>query len=295
MLPLKAGEFEGLWEVASHYGVGDGQLWAGGHMLTARYYRPQDRPELPFEVAKLAEASDNDVIRFAKQWGMLGYLPLAHAKRVGALLALGPQVEFEPVTGNGEPVAWIRQQGRRLWLSVRLTDAVVRGDADAAATAIRHFFDMEFAADQWATAQWAWRAIFRSQFFIKDDPAERHPIERAVAGMPLDVARLMLDQFVNEGLTGIEPQLEWDGGPLIRFRFHGMVQIAYLHVAHLLVGRSQVDYCEECGKPFNKTDGRQRFCPRGPFETASRCGYRHRYGKKPRSEWRTGAKKGDQA
>ena len=56
--------------MAKDYVVRDGRLFDVGPV--ERFYRPQERRMLPFEIAKLVEATDDEIVRFARQWGFLG-------------------------------------------------------------------------------------------------------------------------------------------------------------------------------------------------------------------------------
>lgn len=99
--------------------------------------------------------------------------------------------------------------------------------------------------------------------------------DRSQATSPSDRARTALSFFVNRHIELIKPTLHEDG--TIIFEYTAMVQIAYVHVARIVGEMSRIDRCEECGAPFRKTHGLQRFCPPGPFDSESRCSYRRRY------------------
>ena len=238
-----------------------------------RDYRPQDHPELPFEIAKLADASDDEIVRFARHWGVLGYVALSMARTARIMNYMQPPPKMGPVEG-GEPLAWIRRHGGRMRLCIDLADPLRDGDPDAAVEPLGKFFERDPETRRW-------EALLRGLLFKGEGKPEPNPISRALETDPLGVARLLLDILVNDLIEGIEPRLELgDGeGPRVTFHFDAMIQVAYFHLAHLLSERAKISYCAECDSPFKKTDERQRFCPPDRFErgSESKCSNRQRY------------------
>ena len=190
---------------------------------------------------------------------------------------------------------WIRREARQLDLCVKLVPPIVTGAEAPAVEALEGFF-------QDADTQSRWRKILRLQFFDDSNPIEANPIQRALDEFPLEVARLWFGHTVNERISGIRLALDLPGGfqadtqsivnrggrsDVLGFDFQAMVQIAYLHVAHLVVEKASIGHCEECGKAFEREDPRQRFCPPGDTYRESQCGNRHR-----NKKWR--AKKGSE-
>ena len=205
-----------------------------------RHYRPQDRPELPFEIAKVATADDADIVRFARQWGLLGYYTLW-------LDTPSSQRQPRELSGPGDPVDWIRGHARDLALCISLVDGLAREDHRGLVRALMSYLG----------------------------PVMDEPSKRDLASRPSDWARYTLSVRVNEQIKRIWPALQMDG--TISFQYTAMIEIAYVHVARLAGESMQIDRCEECGAPFKKVHGLQRFCPPGQFESASRCSYRQRY------------------
>jgi hypothetical protein len=72
----------------------------------------------------------------------------------------------------------------------------------------------------------------------------------------------ILCDIVNANLLGVTEQLvPAPGGVTRRVRaFRSLVDVAYWHLARLAAS-SQLAECDECGALFERTDGRQRFCP----------------------------------
>jgi hypothetical protein len=276
-LPIRPEQLPGHWEVFSEYGIHNGEVISWGADWSERYYRPQDHPELPFEIAKLDGADDASIVRFLKQWGTLGRVDLLRTLRYKARLAFPSGIEPFADLG-GEPVLWIRMHALNLAACIAFGDALRRMDADAAGRELIRFLSARVDLHG-REARWGWETILRTRFFVEDSPPEADPVNRAAREVPLDAARLVLDMYVNEMIEGIGPRLQLDSGnePALEFSFDAMIQVAYLHLAHSIVENSSIDNCEECGRPFKKTDGRQRFCPKGPFQSESTCGYRARY------------------
>ena len=280
------------WGVSKDYVVRDGRLFAVDDPV--RFYRPQDRRELPFEIAKLAEATDDGIVRFAEQWGSLGNYELEKEERLRAELYLGSDLELERPQ-LGEPLHWIRRHVRQIELCVNLVAPIVTSAEAPAVEAIEHFF-------QDSDVRLGWENFLCPRF-------GGGRIQNLLDTFPLDVARVMIAEYVNQGIAGIQPKLDLPNRfqvdvsslasmgdrtkhPSAGHDFVAMVEIAYLHVAHFLDEQAKISYCEECGKAFEQKHRRQRFCPPGKLYKESPCGYRNRYKKKPRSEWRKGAKKG---
>lgn len=273
-LPLSAPELPGLWEVGEWYRIWRGSLvrFGGGQ---SRYYRPQDSEELPFVIAKLAAADEADILRFAHQWGNLGYSRLRHGKLLPPMYYLAAANEERDEHIPGDPIDWIRHHAQNLALCLSIVEGLPGGNKDDIVRAVQSYVDSVRMPTRLAL-----ESVTALVFFSDDNPPELHPVERALAERPLEQARMMLDHVVSDHIRGITPYLSLekeDGGPGIRFRFTAMIELAYLHVARLVQERSQIDRCEECGAIFKKKHGLQRFCSPGQFESESRCSSRQRY------------------
>ena len=86
--------------------------------------------------------------------------------------------------------------------------------------------------------------------------------------------------LINANMVGLQPVMEDTPSgrrPRLGWRFVALVNVAYLHVAHLAVGHGELARCEECRAWFPRTDARQRYCPPGNRKALeNRCSQRAR-------------------
>ena len=267
VLPIEPAEVPGVWPVYDQYFAREGRVAGFSHgsgRNKPRYYRPQDRPDLPFEIAKLAEADDGAIVEFARHWGLLGFDELSSDITFG-LLPAGYYAlegwERRPGPKGWEPFDFVRMHGRELRFCTSLTYARIIGDSALVTSAFDTFIGAKDGMPRW--------------------------MERDALADPFYAADYELDWRLSAGIKGIHPYLqtrplsESDKGvyPAIPYRFTAMIEIAYLHAARLLPEAADLDRCKQCGALFRRHDGRQRFCPPREGEEESRCSYRYRYQK----------------
>lgn len=251
-LSLNSREFGiGAWPVARDYEVREGYLWPVGGWT--RFYKPEGRVELPFELAKLESGRPRDVLRFARRWGLLGY----DRQRPRPL----------PPDEAGEPLEWIKESARDLKLCLSIMDALERRSTEELVSVIRGHLGSGDSFWRDMLGPWSWE--------IKEDDdldwgADAEEVENA--------ARLMLCEIVSKNMEAIKPRLSFvDKVPEVNFKFTSLIEMAYVHVARLAMARSKLDRCEECGALFKKAHGLQRYCPPGLLYQESQCSYRNRY------------------
>src|SRR5262245_12932342 len=105
---------EGKWPVHEDYRLAYGYIRPAGDK--ERAYRPEEKPELPFELAKLDGAPDRELLRFAKRWGLLGYYEqLPHSRRYG-----------KQPTEPGDPIKWVRQHALNLRILIECQELLRR-------------------------------------------------------------------------------------------------------------------------------------------------------------------------
>lgn len=228
-------------------------------------------------IAKLAAADEAGILRFAHQWGLMGYNRLRDDKLFlpGLYYSVSADEERDDHS-PGDPIDWIKHHARNLALCLSIVEVLPGGDSKEIAHVIRSYRE---SVPNW----WGRENIFRTMPFYYGDPPEFHGFDRALSERPVEMARQTLTYIVSGHIRGITPYLSLEsddyGAFGVRFRFTAMIELAYLRVARLIQERSQMDRCEECGAIFKKNHGLQRFCPPGQFESESRCSYRHRYKK----------------
>jgi hypothetical protein len=204
---------------------------------------------LPFAIAKLADANAQGILTFARDWGRLGYVAIGHTYPEQA----------------GDPIPWIRQQGKQLQFCVSVVEGLQHADEHQLAEAIRVYVGA--LKSYRGAVEGIWNVT------LWDEAINQYGPPRA--------ARWMLEIVLTEHLKRIWRcfELHEDDSPSVRWQYFAMVDVAYLHVAQHAERRSRIEHCAECEAPFKQEHGLQRFCVKGPFRSESPCSYRHRYRK----------------
>jgi hypothetical protein len=291
-IPLRGPEVSGEWPVFPNYEVEDGldfgiadRLLRGKGTATLTY-RPQDREDLPFAIAKLATAPEPEIIRFASQWGALGW----------DYLWWRDNPFDRPAVYPGDPLEWLRLHSRYISLCIALTEGLFHKDGEAIVEAIQNHLEPEPRSGTprtWGLStdisftHGLWPAIsgggaiekLRSIWAPPKGSFESLASAETLETQPLSVGRSVRQRIINRHIEGVAPELSIDDKDttVLRFRFTAMVEVAYLHLARLAVESSEIDRCEECGAYFKRQHGNQRFCPPSPYDSESRCSYRARY------------------
>lgn len=262
--------------MSESYELRDGYLKGRGAIKCS--YRPQDYPELPFEVAKMGKGTEENVINFVRTWGSLKFdsvrWHVAHGQHIAVCLALIKSLHEGDESGLLEFLKnWLVPD--KAYPDVRRVPSfpqpgiVVEGErffCDASGHMCRNL------------------GVFSPGSFSPEKEELLLPAvlvcDAALIQMPTAVAAWLLPRLVNPYLQGLQPLLvvqeEYTG---TRFEFDDLLSIVYLHVTELASKGDWVRECEECGELFRQTDGRQRFCPpnKGEQYKESQCAQRHRF------------------
>ena len=211
-------------------------------------------------MAKLREASEREILRFAHVYGELGYTSLV--RDAETVRAAGGILE-------GDPVEWIRLHGHTVALCLELSDAIQASDTGHAGDIIngdllkpgvmqlgKHYADGR-VFEQSAAAGAA--------LVTEKDVLKTETLNTAVARLGwLDRARALRRDIINGNIERIFCQIKVmeDGSERSYFGYNATIEAVYWHLANLVDGGT-VKRCaaKDCGAVFIQTHGHQRFCP----------------------------------
>src|SRR5437773_2135839 len=111
-------EPERSWPVHEDYQIDAGYLRPVGEVQ--HRFSPEERDELPFEIAKLAKGREVGIVRFARSYGLLGYYE-TWERETPLMERLGADVV------PGDPVDWIRGHARNLGKCVSILERLALG------------------------------------------------------------------------------------------------------------------------------------------------------------------------
>jgi hypothetical protein len=291
------------WDVHAQYAITQGMLVGQGpHKV---WYAPMEYPQLVTALAQLRAGDEKAVLRFARQYGPLGYDRL--------------------MPDTGEPLAWIWAHAVIIRVCLRLTTLLTPGSEAALEDYVRRVdwdapdgvpFRFDAPSPSFPEAE-AYTVIQRYQKTYEDAGLAYnqrlyynaglnsfHPDKDALAvldklGTAAEWARLpegpglnagplpslrsrarkIRCYLINQWMGPIERQL-WDQEgvpPRSCYGLGALYNYAYWHLADFAEDRYvRVQRCAACGALFVRTDNRQRFCPPGPRQKGSRCAARER-------------------
>ncbi len=270
------------WPVADSYQVrpDDVLAEAGGVRLT---YRPREYPELPFELAKLAEGDEERVLSFVSKWGELrGDETVTwyqcHAQHVAVCLKLIAGLQKDDDEGLLEAL--------RGWLVPDDTHSEVLR-IPILPHAMMHIQLQIFpcgnpehvcqtASFSSTRASTPGQGLVRPAIWVCDTALARWSTEVAVWLLPT-----LVNPYLGRYSSGLIVQ---DGYPVMDYEFEDLLAIIYLQIAELAEKRDGVARCQECGAIFPQLDRRQRFCPPSKESKVkeSPCSQKARYKKHQR-------------
>ena len=281
----------------------------------ACHYDPYARVEIANALAKVSD--ERSALRFARQFGLLGYdeLLLSLDARAASAEEQGRQADplldtrsvshlLDELGGElGDPLPWLLAQARSVRFALDLIEALPGGSEAITAVGQRHSVPR---LDQ--TGHISARLVVLAfglrteELDLMDDllrarrPAQDLPEEQL---RPL-LATLLIEELVNANTAGLQWRLYSPPahGPYslkVGFGQQALFQVIWWHVGNAAVGGkrgTRVRLCEleTCRAPFIVTDERQRFCPADYIYKdksghkrpgRSRCAalYQKRYGK----------------
>lgn len=230
------------WVACPYYEVVDGIIQGYGDIPNWRRYYPFDNLELPNALAKVDPTSTEQILEFVHRYGTLGGSPDDTGKH-----------------GESEAVTWIQKQITAVNILLKLVECSRNNDEETASVLI----------DRTNHTRVSSIPLYE---LIPRQPEVFDP--GLISDTPLGWVRRVALLIINSNITGIYRQatIKEDGKIESAFYFSSMLDVIYWHILNAMEGGADIGRCEECGTPFIKTDGRQRFCPKQYGEKESRCG-----------------------
>lgn len=240
----------------------------GQRDASGMHYAPMGRPELPTELAKVADEREESILAFVKRYGLLGQREALLGTRDSFtdkdLEQLGRSGDAQLARARaGDPVAWILAHARTVRLVLELGYGL-RQHPDPSSLL--------------ATLE----KLRTSDGVLRFTAGNRGAVVEHVSDGTGDVgdqARAIIKGAVNPNLTDIRLQLD-DAPPdqtLMRvFEPTSLVACVYYLLAEGLQG-GRIRQCayERCRRLFLATDERMKYCPapmdRAHGDRVSRC------------------------
>ena len=261
---------QGFWmcEVREDYAIRDDRLWSQGEIKYK--YAPMTHQELPTEIAQLTWGDTKAVLRFARQYGLLGYDCVVQATLERKPSAEHPILRERLTEHGGEPLRWIWGHANTINVCLTLTNLLQEGDENA----LLNYLYTPRGLISWGFAMHptvdAFDEALADEWFI------RLPDMGITAS-----AKWFRRQIVNRNIGPVS-RFMWDidgKGEKAYFNVEGTVRAAYWHLATLIeTGKYRLVRCKDaaCQAWFAQRDPRQRFCPAQGGMKESRCSARYR-------------------
>ena len=293
--------------------VRDGYVLDSGFVRIAgefkRAYYPMTAVRLPGELRRLVPGDVDGLLAFVKRWGLLGFTALVESQAASNADSPGDPANWIWAHANGIRIALDLIQLLAVNSSDDLIDYLgkLRSIDESAVAALMSLddsssVDARLAVNIPPTELWPttlvgkpWRDDFavgleaclfiagfrdrielRSSFFIESWPPDDHLAKK--------LAQSIVEEIINDNNRGIFQQLSYFStpnlkdsalGPWLFYQYDCVLSVVYHHLAELALG-SRSMLCEECGLPFVRSHGGQRFCPPPQWEKESRCAMRNR-------------------
>lgn len=229
------------WEVFKHYEVVDGMVQGFGSITNVRKYYPFEQLELPNALAKIDPDNEEEILEFVHRYGILGGSQDDHGFRQ------------EP-----ESLEWIQHQIKTMKLLLNLVKCSRDDDEETAVGLCKEIEGIE-----------------KDTLVIRTDAYDVP--SNLTKDAPLGWVRYYACAIINDNIKGVTRKaamLPNGKGVKSEFYFSCMLDAIYWNVLNAFES-ADIGRCEECGTPFIKTDGRQRFCPKQYLEKESKCGMRY--------------------
>ena len=178
--------FVGLTGVRERYGVAEDGLVLGAGGID-RWYTPIAHRELPEVVATLREASEAEIVRFARTYGGMGYESIVRDPEKATHRRADGTRE-----AGGDPVWWLRGHGWSAHMCLEISDAVERKDARLATEVLHNAGQLERGIMQGA-----------ERVHVTLIGQQRDDSSPFVIDAPLEQARDLRRQIINANIADV--------------------------------------------------------------------------------------------
>lgn len=242
-------------------GVPIGILSARG---ATKRYLPIARIELPFEFAKLANSSEDTILRFVRNYGLLGYHQAVNTTlgvfKFAASLQQGksPADKYlvHPGIDFGDPVSWILSHAETVKLVLDLNEALKDRQL------------LKQILERMTVQGESWPIGFR---YIERGHLYSHSIKMIREGKDdFDCIRGIIAHIMNRNLNGgisrelildVNPERRSEGRHLLSvFGANSLIDCIYWLLADAIVGNS-IKRCKFCNRFFNVSTLKRIYCP----------------------------------
>ena len=225
-------------------------------------YFPSERTELPARIATLKRDDHMSLLKFAHQYGSLGFSDLS----------------LDETKPYGDPVQWIWLHAETLQLALSLKTLIDGQETDKLE---RLLFELPQGAKRdkdYPNPVLTLASLDKQQttfFFPSSGPSRDATLQTIFfptsgpsrTAVLQTMATDILRTIINSNIANLRPAVNWDAKDRTfrhQFQFTALIEVAYWHVANVLQG-GLVQRCErsDCRQLFIRTDGRQRYCPTG--------------------------------
>jgi hypothetical protein len=235
-----------VWWVAEDYTIQDGVIYqyhAGLRVPSSlptnseAQYLPLSRPELLSEFPRLVDATEPDLLKFVKRYGLLGY----------------PQAQDTPGLHDGDPVSWVLAHAATLKLVMELAAALNEP--------MRLNSTLERLTERHHTGQLGivYTIAERGELYLRTIHARK-------LDNPQEQALKIVADILNRNLKGISRYVELEQQPDGRlgltslFAPRNLLDCIYSMAADAVVAR-KIRMCTYCGRPFVAISDRMQYCP----------------------------------
>jgi len=317
------------WPVDEDYRIDDGivrPLKGGGFVQelsssreAAEWYYPMSHPELPAELAKLADSSNEEVLQFVKRYGLLGYQQVAESSpfrhsRLEYYLRSAVEQEIPVVSpkhaldfgtdkalGLGDPVDWILIHASTVKMVLEIAGAL--NNRASLNRQIEGLVRREPYYDEYGEGLYGegLEDVLRFEYAQRENRRKIRYNYYAELIHPHEAAMQVIHTVLDSNLVGVFRRIpvvsdthEDAAGKRIKtselesvFEFQSLLDCIYWLLADSILGDAKIRKCLFCHRYFIAVHGKMKFCPpRKGFRGSSPCANNYRVRKFRRKEKR---------
>ena len=271
-----------------------GDSWRYWQELGVSYYSPasEDAANLPAAFAKISEPDHESLLKFAREWGGLGYVELGMRAD-----KLGIPVDFESFRApsgelDGDPVLWVWAHARTVRFLLELIDVLRSPDDTGTGTGGTGASSLlvNQMPDE-SSGEWEFTfAVLRNPrapVIVPKDSGVVPPGWSVTAA----VVSANIEWLRSELMATVWGDRDNPGGLQLGYDWSGLIEMIYWRVGELASrskeqGEGVLKRCKECGHFFVAKNPKQVYCPPSVGLARSLCGGRRRT-----RRWREGRRR----